>query len=147
MNRSTTTLVLYLALVFTGGAAVGALSHRYFAPAPASTTANTARPSPEEFRRMFKAEMRSRVKINDEQEKQLESIMDETREKFRAFRESLKPQEKAIQAEHVAKIMAILTPEQQKEYAKMREEREQRRKAEKAAEDARRAAEAQKNAK
>lgn len=147
MNRSTTTLVLYLALVFSGGAAVGALSHRYFAPVSASTTANTARPSPEEYRRMFKAEMRSRVKITDEQEKQLDAVMDETREKFRAFRESCKPQEKALQAEHVGKIMAILSPEQQKEYAKMREEREQRRKAEKAAEDARRAAETTKSEK
>lgn len=131
MNRSTATLVLYLSAVFLSGSAVGALSYRYYAGKD-TVAAKTRRPrlSPEEFRQAFLNEMKTRVKIDDSQAAQIDTIMVETMRKFSDLRTKIRPQEKALYDEQVERISAVLNPQQQAEYAKMREERERRRKEE-----------------
>ncbi len=66
-------------------------------------------------------EMRSRLKLSEEQAKQIEAILDDTRDRYRA-------QMRAVQEEQTARIRAVLNPTQQAEYEKMRQEREERRK-------------------
>jgi Spy/CpxP family protein refolding chaperone len=117
MTRTRLSVVVYLLLVFSSGAAVGALGHWYFrreAPPP-------PRPSPEEFRRRFMEEMRTRLKLTDEQARQIETILDETRERWRAHMH-------ALQEEQTSRINALLNDEQRAEYKKMRREHEERRK-------------------
>lgn len=132
MNRSNATLALYLSLVFVSGAAVGALGHRYFVQQPQVSAERKARPTPEEFRRMYMAEMRGRLKLSDDQAAKLEVILDDTRTRYREMREKHRPEMKAIQDEQVLRINAILSADQQTEYTKMREERERRKKEEEA---------------
>lgn len=118
MKRSRLSVALYLLVVFLSGAVVGALAHRLYV---GERAAPRPRPSPEEYRRRYMEEMRSRLKLSDEQVKQIDAILDETRDRYRA-------QMRAIQEEQSARIMAVLNPEQRSEYQKMRQEREERRK-------------------
>jgi len=117
MRRTRLSVVVYLLLVFLSGAAVGAVGHWYFK----KDGALPPRPSPEEFRRRFMEEMRTRLKLSDEQARQIEAILDETRERWRA-------QMHALQEEQTSRINALLNDEQRAEYEKMRREREERRK-------------------
>lgn len=118
MKRSKLSVVLYLLLVFLSGAVVGALAHRLYVR---EDVAPRPRPSPEEFRRRYMEEMRARLKLSDEQVKQIDIILDETRDRYRT-------QMRAIQEEQSARIRAVLNPDQRSEYEKMRQEREERRK-------------------
>jgi phosphorylcholine metabolism protein LicD len=127
MNRTAAPLALYLALVFVSGIAVGALGYRYYATQTSS--AKTRPRTPEEFRAHYLKDMQTRLKLSSPQLADLEKILDETRNKFREVREKYAPEMKAIQDEQVSRINSILSPEQQAEYAKMRQEREERRKA------------------
>lgn len=116
MTRSRLSVALYLLLVFGSGVLVGALGYRYIAGAPQPPP----RPSPEEFKRRYMEEMRSRLNLSDEQARQIETILDETREKYRA-------QMRAFQEEQTSRIRAVLDEKQRAEYEKMRQEREERR--------------------
>ncbi|MGB9604381.1 MAG: hypothetical protein ACP5U2_13910 [Bryobacteraceae bacterium] len=119
MRRSRFAVAIYLLLVFASGVAVGVIGHRFFEkevkPPP------PARPNPEEFRRRYMEEMRNRLKLTDEQARQIEAILDETRDRYRA-------QTRALQEEQTARIRALLSDQQRAEYEKMRQEREERRK-------------------
>lgn len=118
MSRSRLSVSLYLLLVFLSGALVGALGYRAYVRDGAPPR---PRPSPEEFRRRYMEDMRSRLKLSQEQVKRIDAILDETRDRYRA-------QMRAMQEEQSARIRAVLDPAQQKEYEKMRQEREERRK-------------------
>ncbi len=124
MKRSSFSLALSLILVFVSGVAVGALGHRYFAVPPPKET----RKSPEDYRRAYVAEMTKRLKLDMQQVQRLNTIMDDTRQKFRDLRDKQAPDVKAIQDSQVAAINSMLSPEQQAEYAKMRKEREEKKK-------------------
>ncbi len=117
MTRSRLSVALYLLLVFGSGVLVGALGYRYIA---GGATQPPPRPSPEEFRRRYMEEMRNRLHLSDEQARQIETILDETREKYRA-------QMRAVQEEQTSRIRAVLDEKQRAEYEKMRQEREERR--------------------
>jgi DNA anti-recombination protein RmuC len=119
---------IYLVLVFLSGALLGAFSHRLY-------TANSVSAAPrnaEEYRRNYIQEMRTRLKLTDEQLSQLQPILDGTRQRFHAFHERTKPELKAIQDDQVAKVRSILSEPQRAEYEKMREERRLRRERKKA---------------
>lgn len=126
-GTGTLKLAFYCTVLFVSGMAVGALSHRYYVqdlvPAQAAP-----RRGPEQFRRGYMAEMKSRLKLTPVQVEQIDAILDDMRNKFRALRELQRPQERTLQAEHVSRITALLTAEQQAEYERMRAEREERRK-------------------
>ena len=126
MRRSTLALVLSLAAVFLSGAIVGGFGYRvYTGP---TVSARDSRPKPEEYRRRFIETMKERVKVTPEQVVQLHRIMDRTKERFEALDAERKPKKHAIWNQQHEEINAILTAEQQLEYAKFRQERAKRRK-------------------
>lgn len=126
MRRSTLTTGLYLALLFLSGIAVGVFGHRLYTLN--SVNANAVNPrNPEEYRRRYVAEMRSRLKLTDDQVARLGPILDETRQRHRELVDKHRPEFKAIQDEQVQKIRGILTDSQQAEYTAMLADREKQR--------------------
>ena len=124
MRRTSLTAGLYLLLLFFSGVAVGAFGlHLY--------TLNSVRATgprdPNEFRRRYIAELRSKLKLTDDQVNQLGPILDETRRRHRELMEKHRPEMKAIQDDQVSKIRAILMDSQQSDYTKLLEEREKER--------------------
>ncbi len=133
MSRSRLSASLYLVLVFFSGALVGGFSHRLYTMNSVSASA-PARLKPEDFRKRYLEEMRTRLKLTPEQQTQLSRIMDTTRDRFHDLHERTKPeldaikvQEKQIQADHRQEVRAMLTDPQRAEYEKMLAEREKRR--------------------
>lgn len=124
MRRSSLITGLYLLLLFFSGVAVGGFGvHLYTLR---SVSARNPR-NPDEFRNHYIAELKTRLKLSDDQAKQLGPILDETWRRHRELVKRHRPEMKAIQDEQVAKIRAILTDSQQAEYAKLLEEREKQR--------------------
>ena len=122
MKRPHLAVLIYVVLTFVSGVLVGAVGHKLYT---ARTAAERSGPrSPEDYRRRYLEEMRSRLKLNDSQMTQLNSILDATRERWRQLREKDRPEMKAIQDEQVERILAILDEPQRAEYEKMRQERE-----------------------
>jgi hypothetical protein len=126
MNRSTLTIALYLLLVFSGGVAVGAFGHRLYTVKDVSAT--SGRKTPEEYRRSYMAEMKERLHLTDTQARDVEKVLDSTRDRYREFRERTKPEVDKIQASQTSGIRGILSDEQMREYDKMRAERDAKRK-------------------
>jgi Spy/CpxP family protein refolding chaperone len=123
MKFSRGAIAMYLGLVFASGAVLGAFGQRLYTAS--SVSAKTTR-NPEEFRKRVLATMERRLSLTPEQESKVNVILDETRARFNEVDERTKPELKAIREEQQSKINAILTPAQQIEYAKMRQEREER---------------------
>ncbi len=67
-----------------------------------------------------------RLDLDDRQEKQVRAIVHETHGVVQALRDQLRPQTEAAIEKAQARIMTILTPEQQKEYERMIAERKER---------------------
>lgn len=120
---------LYLLLVFLSGSLVGGFAHRLYMMN--SVSANSTQRSPEEWRRQYVEEMKTRLKLNDEQVAGLHQVLDESRSRFDEVRKKSRPEIKAIQEEQVRKIRSLLNESQQAEYEKLREERQKRRRSHK----------------
>lgn len=129
MMKTKTSAVLSLALVFVSGALVGVLAHRAYVvrAASASLEANTRKPSPADWRKHVLGEMRSKLKLNDEQAGQLNSIFDQMDAEVRDLRAKRDSQNQALQSALQEKIKAILHPDQLDLYAQYRAEREKER--------------------
>jgi len=141
MRRSSLTVASSLLAVFVSGAVVGAFGHRLYtvhsvnAGAPIIPPA-TAKPSPEEFRRKYTEELRTRLSLDEPQIAKLNTILDQTRERFHQMRERSKETAKEMAKLESGKIRqaqrneirAMLKPEQQPEYEKILQERENREK-------------------
>jgi len=123
MKLSRWTIALYVGLVFASGAVVGAYSHRFF---DVTTVSASASRNPEEFRKRFHDEMRTRLKLSSEQVSKLDGVLNTTQAEFKTTRESIMPELAKIREEQHRRILAILDPAQQTEYEKMRREREER---------------------
>lgn len=123
MRLSRWTVALYVGLVFASGAVVGVYSHRFF---DVTTVSASASRSPEEYRKRFHAEMKTRLKLTPDQVGKLDGVLNATQAEFRATRESIVPDLVKIRNEQHRRILAILDPAQQAEYEKMRQEREAR---------------------
>lgn len=126
MKQSAVRAALYLALTFFAGSAVGIFGYRLYTGQGASADVRPQRSS--EYRRVYMAEMESRLNLDDEQRQRLGQILDQTESQFRQLNEKHRPEYRAIQAAQVEQITSILTPAQRTEYAKLRTEREERRK-------------------
>jgi hypothetical protein len=124
MQRNQLAAAAFAALLFAGGAAVGALGHRYYAATSVNAASTAA--SPEVARHRYVQEMQDRLKLTPAQITQLETILHETKAKTRAVRDSYQPQMLKIKQDHVERVKAILTPEQIPAYEKLVAEREQR---------------------
>jgi hypothetical protein len=121
MRLTKWTVALYMGLVFVCGGVVGAFGHRLYTVSGVS--ANASARNPEEFRKQFQAELKSRLKLSDEQFSKLDAIMDDTRREYRAARQTIEPEMRKIREEQQQKIGALLSPDQQAEWQKILEER------------------------
>lgn len=121
MKLSRWTIALYVGLVFASGVVVGAFGHRFI---DVSAVSANARTNPEEFRKRFNAEVKTRLNLTPDQSKELGTILDSTRREFKATRDSIEPALAKIRDEQHQRILAILQPAQRSEYEKMRQERE-----------------------
>ena len=121
MKLSRWTVALYVGIVFASGAVVGAYGHRFI---DVTAVSASARRNPEEFRKRFTAEMKSRLNLTNDQVTKLGAVLDVTQAEFRTTRDSIVPALGKIREEQHRRILAILEPAQQAEYEKMRQERE-----------------------
>jgi len=120
MRRNQGAAAVFAILLFCCGLLVGALGHRYYAATVVK--AKTA----EDFRRHYIAEMRSQLNLTPQQVMQLESILDETKAKYKALRDEYRPAMLRIKEEQIARVKSILTPEQSPKYDRLVAEREWR---------------------
>jgi|SRR5579863_5632566 len=107
-------------LLFASGILVGALGHRYYA----GTTVSAK--SAEDFRHHYIEEMQSRLHLSPTQLSELETILDETKAKYKAVRDAYHPQMMKIRSEQLARVKSILTPQQIPAYEQLVAEREER---------------------
>jgi hypothetical protein len=126
MKRSLT-VPLYVLLVFLSGTMVGAVSVRLF---DARTVAATAQPKmkPDEWRKHVVEDMRTRLKLNDDQVSKLQTAFDGTRQRFQAYDQRYKAERKSIIEDQHQTIRGFLNDEQKVEYDKYLLERQQKRK-------------------
>ena len=124
-KKSNWSVAVYLFFVFASGVLVGGFAHRLYSAK--SVTAVERRLGPEDYRKKYVAEAQSRLNLTSDQVDKLNAIMDLTGARFRELRERSRPEMRQIHQEQVDKINEILSPEQQREYAKMRDERERAR--------------------
>ena len=122
MKRSTFQAALYVALVFVSGIAVGGFGHWMYASR--SVNATSGRPSPEEFRRRYVAELENRLKLNEEQVAQLQTILEQTRMLYKQVYDKHRPEYTAIHEAQTTQIRQLLSPWQLAEYDQYRIERD-----------------------
>jgi hypothetical protein len=125
MKRWNPPIALYLLLVFISGAVVGALGYRTYKPPSASSN---ARVSPEEFRRQYLQEIKTRVNLSDDQLQKVNAILDETRTRFHNARDKHNDIVKQIGEEQRAKMKAILSSDQIPKAEQFWQDRDQRQK-------------------
>jgi len=132
MKRWTLPIALYMFVVFVSGAVLGALGYRLYSPPTArSGTGGNPKLTPEEWRRQNIEEMRQKLNLSPDQLQKVNTVYDETHSRFEAAHQGHNQVVKQIREEHVAKIRALLTPEQLPTYEQLRAEREQRGKGQK----------------
>jgi Spy/CpxP family protein refolding chaperone len=120
MKRNQWTAAVMAVLLFCCGAAVGALGHRYY------TAREVNAKSAEDFRHRYVSEMHSKLNLTSSQVTQLETILDETKAKFKAVKDSYRPAMLEIKKEQVSRVKSILKPQQIPIYERLVAEREQR---------------------
>jgi hypothetical protein len=129
MRRSIFSTGLSLLLVFVSGAVAGVFAHRLYTMNSVQARVERDRPrSPDDYRKRYVADMKTRLGLSDDQVSKLGAILDETRTRYRDLHERFRPEMKSIQEDQTQKIRAILTSTQQAEYETMRAERDKRRK-------------------
>ncbi len=121
MNTNQGKAALFAVLLFAFGATVGVLGHRYYAATVVSAKAPTA----EEWRSKYVNEMQSKLKLNQHQVDELQVILDETKARFRAARESHHSEMVRIKDDQLTKVKALLSSEQARQYEAIVAEREQ----------------------
>jgi len=118
MTRSNQGIAWLLAvLLFSSGAAVGALAHRYFF---SSTVVNAS----DVMRKRYVDEMQHRLSLTPAQVNQLESILDDTKAKYKAVREAYRPAMLEVKGQQIRRVKAILTPHQIPIYEQLLADRE-----------------------
>jgi len=150
MSKSKLSALLSLFLVFASGTVLGAFAYRLYSATPVLTTGNAGGPppkrNPEEFRKRYTADLTKDVKLDDEQVKKLNAILDQTRSELEklnqktkpewdalnkerdALREKWHPDYEAIQTHQVEKINAMLREDQRPVFAAWHAEHERQRK-------------------
>jgi uncharacterized membrane protein len=132
MKKSSLTVGLSLLAVFVSGAVVGAIGHRlYTVRSVSAVVQEPPRPNPEEFRRKYVEELRSRLHLEDGQVAKLNGILDSTRDRFHQMRERSRPEAEQIKQDQRNQVRAMLNAPQQAEYEKILQERDNKKKNEK----------------
>jgi hypothetical protein len=127
MKFSKLALSLYVLLIFASGVVVGIFAFRLYTVN--SVAANAPR-SPEEWRRQYVADMRTRLHLDAAQLGKLNGILDDTRARFTAAHDRIRPEMDQIHRDQQDQVRAMLTGTQRQEYEKMLKEREAKMKAE-----------------
>ena len=125
MKRLSLVAALSLSLVFASGVAVGGFAYHLYRT---KTVSAKAPKTPDDYRRSYMTEMTTRLHLTSDQVSKLNVILDETRAKFREFRERTRPEMKQIHDTQREKIRSMLNKEQSAEYERMLQERENRQK-------------------
>ena len=105
-------------LLFGCGIAVGALGQRYFTAAVVNAS--------DDWRKHYVAEMESKLSLNRSQVDTLETILDETKAKYKAVRDEYRPAMLAVREEQIRRVKAILTAKQVPVYEQLLAERERK---------------------
>lgn len=129
MKLSRATIALYIGLVFACGGVVGFFANRLYTATTVS--ADKKAPTEEEFRKWLVGQYQTRLKLSDEQIAKLNVILDETQAQVNAIHAQEGPQIDAVRQNQITRMNLMLSPEQQTEYEKMRQERLERQKQQK----------------
>jgi hypothetical protein len=133
MLKNKRSAILSLVLVFASGAVLGAVAQRLYMVKTVLSSVNPPqpgrRPDPEEIRKHMVEETRERVKLDEEQVKQLNEIYDQTREQVEQIRHKANAEIRTVWDTQVARSRALLRPDQIPLYEQLRSEREAKRKA------------------
>jgi Spy/CpxP family protein refolding chaperone len=86
------------------------------------------RPGPPPSREQVLANFTRELELTPDQEKQLGSILDDSRSKFHALDRSMDPQRMQIRDESRAQMRALLTPDQQTKFDAFLQRQDQQRK-------------------
>jgi hypothetical protein len=124
MPKNKLSAMASLLLVFSSGILVGVVGHRLYMVNTVAT-ARPSRPDPEEIRRKIVAEMRDRVKLDDQQTAKLNGIYDQTRQKFDDLHKKGSQESRGIWDQQKEEIKAILRPEQVPLYEQYQKERDE----------------------
>jgi len=125
MRRPNLAVIVYLCLVFVSGIAVGAFGLGLYRTRTVNATSGPM--GPDEMKRRYVDDLKTRLKLNTGQVQNLEGILHKTDGRYRELREKYRPEVRAIHEAQVQEIRAILSGTQQGEYDKMRAERENER--------------------
>jgi hypothetical protein len=131
MPKTKASAILSLLLVFLSGTLVGAVSYRLYMVNTVSLSTNRPpRMDPEEVRKRRVAEMREKVKLDDEQVGKLNGIYDHTRQEFDALHKKGSQESRVIWDKQREEVRSILHPDQiplYEQYQKDMEEQHKRR--------------------
>jgi hypothetical protein len=130
MKRSSFSTWIYLFLVFASGAALGVFSDHLYTTKTVLAKSVAAKNDPNEFKRKYMEEMRTRLKLDPKQVASLGGILDDTRARMHDLHEAYRPQMTSIHNTQVERVKGILAGTQVVEYQKMLAEREAKRAAE-----------------
>ena len=104
-------------LLFSSGALVGALTHRYL-------VSNSVVSASDVMRKRYVDEMQSRLSLTPAQVKQLEVILDDTKAKYKAVRDAYRPAILEVKGQQIQRVKSILTPQQVPMYEQLLADRE-----------------------
>ena len=127
MRKKSWAAALYVVLVFAAGVVAGALGSRVLTGPQVSAKTNGP-PPPAEWRKKHVSEMTTRLKLSGVQVADLNKILDQTRDQYRAARERAKPEMQRIYEDQVQRITAMLAQGQRPEYERIVEEHDRQRK-------------------
>jgi hypothetical protein len=125
MQLSGGKVAVYLGLIFSAGAAAGVLGHALYSAEGVSAKMIPVKNN-DDWRQRYTQSMRTRLSMSEEQMKQLNDTLDETRVEYRLLRQRYKPEMEKIHQLQVDKIKGFLKPEQLAEFQKMEQEREEK---------------------
>ena len=126
MRRSNLLIAFYLVLIFASGIVVGAFVTHLYTANTVSAKAPPARLTPEEWRRQYTDEMKTRLNLTPDQMTKLNVVLDLAGSKVHAEHERHNQEMKAIHEEQVNQTRLLLADTQRAEYEKLRQEREER---------------------
>jgi len=128
MPKSRLSAFVSLLVVFLSGALVGAFAYR-LATVNTVLTSNGGRPprpDPEEIRKHMDAEMRDRVKLDDDQIATFNKILDETHDEFDQIHKRANDETRALRERQAEKVNAMLRDDQKPLFAALRAEKAER---------------------
>jgi hypothetical protein len=126
MPKSRLSAFLSLLLVFLSGSLVGVFAYRLYSVNTVQSNDPRRRPDPEEMRKRQVAEMRDRVKIDDQQVIQYNKILDEMRDQFDQLHRKANAETQALRERQAEKVNAMLREDQRALFAQVRAEHAER---------------------